>query len=124
MGAVRSKAFPSEVETASEARHWAEAMLGEMGWAGSVDEVVLLVSELVTNAVRHAGLKVRVTLYRHDDGLWVSVTDAGPGKVTLRHAEPTDVNGRGLEIVAQVSGAWGVIAEAESKSVWFELTKA
>ena len=124
MGDVRSKSFPSDPQTASNARHWVQEVVGDLDWDGEVDDAVLLVSELVTNALLHAQAAVRVTLYRHDEGLWVSVTDGGAGRIVRRQAEPTDTIGRGLEIVDRMSGAWGVLTEPETKSVWFELTAA
>src|SRR5438128_553920 len=112
MGAVRTKAFPHDPESAAAARHWLEAVVSEVGWTGSIDEAVLCVSELVTNSLRHAHAEMRVTLYRNGDALWVLVKDAGPGEVVMRHALPTDDGGRGLEIVEQVSTTWGVMAES------------
>lgn len=97
------------------------AAIAEIEWTGSADDAVLLVSELVTNSVLHAGASVRVTLYRHDEGLWVSVTDQGTGQVIRRDPQVTDTMGRGLSIVDQMSGAWGVLVEPDAKSVWFEL---
>jgi len=122
MGAVRTKAFPSEPESAAAARHWMEAAAAEVEWDGSVEEAVLCVSELVTNSLRHAGAEVRVTLYRRGAALWVLVKDAGPGSVVRKHALPTDVSGRGLEIVERVSSTWGVMAETDGKAVWFEMS--
>jgi serine/threonine-protein kinase RsbW len=91
-----------------------------------LDELVLLASELATNAILHsrsghpAGtFTVRATLHR-DYYAWVEVTDHG-GTWTADRAD--DEQGRGLAIVAAVAGAgnWGIDGDTWSRVAWFRL---
>jgi len=85
----------------------------------------LLVSELATNAVRHAGGRFAVTVeYTAEDGrLWVGVTDTGPGTPVLRRPPVTAERGRGLQLVGSLADRWGMRRRrgTEEKTVWFEL---
>lgn len=105
-------------------RYVREALAGQPD--GVVDTATLIVSELATNCVRHAHTDLAVTIERTDGQLHVDIADAGTGQVTPRHPDPTEVTGRGLRIVEELSDAWGVRehADGEGKSVWFELSLA
>jgi anti-sigma regulatory factor (Ser/Thr protein kinase) len=93
------------------------------GWDGPEgrDAAVLLVDELVTNAIRHAGTPVDLVIEADDDALHVEVFDAHPGLPVSREPEPMHVSGRGLVMVAALAEAWGVRPEPEGKAVWFRL---
>ena len=91
------------------------------------DTLCLLVSELVTNAIRHAGLAphdpIRVHITSHDDRVRVAVHDGGPG-FTPSDPAPTRLDalgGRGCMIVDALSDAWGVERDAGGCTVWCEL---
>lgn len=97
-----------------------------IGWAADdiVDEAVLLASELVTNAVVHAGTDVVVTCLLLSGGVQVEVTDHHP--VRPLPAPPGDVpesseGGRGLQLLSRVSQSWGVDYTRASKRTWFRL---
>jgi anti-sigma regulatory factor (Ser/Thr protein kinase) len=83
--------------------------------------VELLVSEVVTNAVRHAGSPGQIELRIDGDVLRVEVTDAVAGHPEPRHPAPEDPSGRGLSIVDTVASRWGIEPAPEGKTVWFEL---
>jgi anti-sigma regulatory factor (Ser/Thr protein kinase) len=91
----------------------------------TAETAVLLLSELVTNAVRHSRVRgrrieVRCTL---DAGvLRVEVSDAGPGVPVARAAGADDESGRGLALVAALAADWGVLPRPHGigKTVWFE----
>jgi len=119
-----SMSFPDAPEAPRQARHWLEDAIAGSEHARLHDELMLLVSELVTNAVRYTADDVGVTVYLHECGVWVSVADDGAGRVEMRHADLTDTSGRGLEILDAMSSSWGVIPERVGKSVWFELADA
>jgi Histidine kinase-like ATPase domain len=91
-----------------------------------VDDAVLLTSELVTNAVVHAGTPVQVTCRLTDDAVEVVVRDGQPARLVpeaaedeLSEAERT--GGRGLLLPAALASAWGVAYGHSSKAVWFRL---
>lgn len=84
-------------------------------------DAVLVISELVTNAVRHAGTEMRVALELRDGALTVSVHDRGPGLPRLVPAAERRLGGRGLAIVARLAEAWGVVVEDGGKAVWCRL---
>jgi serine/threonine-protein kinase RsbW len=86
----------------------------------------LLVSELATNSVRHAGVRefsVEVRYLPAEGRLWVGVTDTGPGQPVLREPSITTEHGRGLRLVALLADRWGARRRRGSndKTVWFEL---
>ena len=74
---------------------------------GLVDEASLLASELVTNAVRHAGGAAHVLLQRCGDQLTIAVRDGSDATPRLRPAQPWDEGGRGLHLVEALSCADG-----------------
>jgi hypothetical protein len=78
----------------------------------------LLVSELATNAMLHAGTAYDVSLAAHLQDLRVSVRDHSPG-MSMPHGEHLDLNGRGVTLLADLSRAWGVLPAADGgKIVW------
>jgi two-component sensor histidine kinase len=82
----------------------------------------LVFSELVSNALRHAGAPVHVTLLRGSDGCWlIDVTDGSPTPPTPRDAGRFDQGGRGLMIIARLSGRHGWTVENGVKHVWAEV---
>ena len=88
---------------------------------GSVDVAVVVVSELVTNAVRAGCAAIAVSLQLHRDHLRVVVFDDAPGRPKPRTAGAGDVRGRGLSIVRAVSRAWGLQVAAAGKRIWAEI---
>ncbi|MFE4754909.1 SpoIIE family protein phosphatase [Streptomyces mirabilis] len=80
----------------------------------------LVVSELVTNAVRYAPGPVRLRLLRASR-LICEVTDTSNSSPRLRHARTTDEGGRGLFLVAQLAHRWGTRYTHEGKIIWAEL---
>ena len=87
-----------------------------------VADAALVVSELVTNAVRHAGTEMRLALELCDGTLTVSVHDRGPGLPRLIPPAERVYGGQGLAIVVQLAQAWGVAVEDDGeKAVWCRL---
>jgi signal transduction histidine kinase len=81
----------------------------------------LVFSELVSNALRHAGAPVHVTLYREADRWLLDVADGSPTPPTPRDAERFDPGGRGLMIIARLSGRHGWTVQDGVKHVWAEV---
>jgi len=73
-----------------------------------VDEVVLVVSELATNAIKHGTRPVSLRVNLTDGELLVAVTDDNPSPARLCAAADDDECGRGLRLVADLAHAWGV----------------
>ena len=130
---VASAAYQPEPAAVAAARRFVREtlqswLLAEQAPEGSglVDDAVLLTSELVTNAVVHAGTPVHVTCKLADGGLEVMVRDSlpasmvpGPGKDENIPAERT--SGRGLLLPSALASAWGVTYGRAAKAVWFRM---
>ena len=86
---------------------------------------VLLVSELVTNAMRHGRDPIRMLAGTTPSGLRVEVYD-GNGDVfpAIRDLRPDAPGGRGLRLVDALADRWGAVAAADGKCVWFEIDAA
>jgi len=82
---------------------------------------VLLVSELVTNAIMHAHSDFELVVHDLGDRLRIEVADADTRLPTLRSYTPESVTGRGLHMVASGADRWGFEATPTGKVVWFEL---
>ena len=103
----------------------AEARVLARDWASGLDEdaifaLELVVSELVTNAIRHGAGPITLILSGAPDGIRVGVDDRGAGRPTPRVASVRAPGGRGLRLVDRLSSDWGVDAhsEGEGKTVW------
>ncbi|MFJ5923219.1 SpoIIE family protein phosphatase [Kitasatospora sp. NPDC092948] len=112
--------LPAEPTAVSRARRLVRHTLADWGAEALTDTAELLVSELVTNAVRYASapIGVRLTL---GDLLLVEISDPLPDPPRERHASAGDEGGRGLELVRRLALRWGTRAEGLGKVVWFEL---
>jgi anti-sigma regulatory factor (Ser/Thr protein kinase) len=85
----------------------------------------LLVTELVTNSVKHARAEtVLLKVLVGRSAVWTEVTDEGPGFDAASTGRPrTDQTGWGLFLVERLAHRWGVSREAEGTKVWFELRR-
>jgi anti-sigma regulatory factor (Ser/Thr protein kinase) len=122
-GGAEAMRFPVRPEAATMARTAIEDMLTSVPRSVLFD-AQLLTSELVSNAVRHAGLgpedAVGLTIALTPDRLHVGVLDDGPGFEAAAH-RPDSVGGWGLLLVETVSDRWGVIRGRRTNEVWFEI---
>ena len=118
--------LPAEPHSAKVAR---DAIAGLDGHLGSVfGDVVLLVSELVTNSVRHAGLDasqpLQLSLQADGEVVRIAVRDPGPGfRPPKAPTDPGHVGGWGLVLVDQLAEKWGVEHDGEANVVWCELKR-
>ncbi|WP_106211041.1 ATP-binding protein [Kineococcus rhizosphaerae] len=104
------------------ARRFLDAHWCTVHAAGVRPRADLVVTELVTNAVRHGAPPARLSLdCAADAGVTIEVSDADPHAPTLRHADPDAVGGRGIALVDVVSADWGVDVRADGKTVWSRL---
>nr|WP_245689429.1 SpoIIE family protein phosphatase [Streptomyces chattanoogensis] len=109
------------------ARAFVRDTLQGWGYADIVDDAVVLTSELVTNAVVHAGTAADVLCLRTDGGVRISVADRYPEReIPVRGARqamvhPDREGGRGLLLCGALAARWGVEYTAAQKHVWFQL---
>ena len=113
--------FPPDGSSASAARRFVAATLGEWGLDELEETACLLVSELVSNVVLHAETDLDVRLDRSDSRVRVEVHDRNPTLPQRKFYSPTSATGRGMVFIAELSKAWGAEPTAEGKVVWFEL---
>ncbi|MGK5548636.1 SpoIIE family protein phosphatase [Streptomyces sp. URMC 127] len=107
-------------QTARQARRLARRALTRWGLEELTDAVELLVSEVITNAVRYAERPITLRLLR-TDVLRCEVGDDVPQLPRLRQARPSDEGGRGLYLVNRLARRWGATRLSTGKVVWFEL---
>ncbi|MEU0397105.1 SpoIIE family protein phosphatase [Streptomyces sp. NPDC006208] len=115
---VASWELPHEPSAVRVARQAAARQLSEWGLGHLVTSVKLIVSELVTNAIRYGGGPIRLRLIQHQV-LTCEVSDSSTNHPRPRHPH-IDENGRGLFLVAQLSRRWGSRSGADGKVVWAE----
>ncbi len=104
-----------------EARVVTRLALDHWGLDGLTDTLTLVVSELVTNAVTHAGSAVRLELERVAEGVRVSVSDGSAEVPEHRRATPREEHGRGVHLVDVLATRWGTDPLPGGKRVWAEL---
>lgn len=112
--------LPREPRSVGRAREYARTQLVAWGLERLVDTTELLVSELVTNALRYGEGEIRLRLLL-DRTLVCEVWDAGLVQPRRRRARDTDEGGRGLQLVGLLSAGWGSRRTPRGKTVWFEL---
>ena len=124
---VESRGLARDIHAPADARRMARHTLGHWGLGDLVPDVSLLVSELVTNVVRHARTPATLTLCVADGVLEVTVGDeAGGLPVSGASGELGSARegGRGLQLVDRIAAEWGVSRDGRSKHVWFRLPVA
>jgi anti-sigma regulatory factor (Ser/Thr protein kinase) len=117
------RAFDGTPEQVSSARAFAREVLGPIP---VLDEALLLLSELCTNALQHtaSGSKgsFEVAIDPGPEVLRVEVRDSGAARApALVPADPAAETGRGLALVAALAGNWGCTGDREGRVVFFEL---
>lgn len=114
--------LPPARQSASVARRFVSDTLRRWQFDSAVDAVELLTSELVTNAVVHAGTEVQIVLEAHDNLVHVEVRDLNRRQPVVRITPYDDLQtGRGLTLLDSVASAWGVASLDRGKAVWFEI---
>jgi anti-sigma regulatory factor (Ser/Thr protein kinase) len=119
------RAFPAWPNSVPEARGFVSDLLAQAP-PERCQTAALLVSELATNAVRHADVAEFVVEVRNLPGegrVWVGVTDTGDGQPVMRLPSVTAEDGRGLRLIAALADRWGAHRRRSTheKTVWFEL---
>lgn len=125
-----------DLQAARDARRSVRATLEQWRLGEALDDALLLVSEIVSNCIRHGAPPLRLTLRLRRGLLRIAVNDAGAGRPRPRLSAVTPESvingvlvaesGRGLHLVEAVAAAWGVseYAAGAGKTVWCELPVA
>jgi anti-sigma regulatory factor (Ser/Thr protein kinase) len=103
-------------------RQFVATALSAWGLAALADDAAVVVSELATNAVKHAGSAFRLTVSRGDSAVRISVADTVAELLAIVPDDPLSATGRGLMLVQALARSWGWSRTAEGKSVWAELS--
>ncbi|MEJ8661757.1 ATP-binding SpoIIE family protein phosphatase [Streptomyces sp. MS1.AVA.4] len=111
--------IPADPAAVSKAREWTTRQLTAWGLEDLLFTTELIVSELVTNAIRYGRPPMDLRLIRHNV-LACEVTDSSSTQPRLRRAHTTDEGGRGLFLVAQLGGRWGCRHSQNRKTIWSE----
>ena len=121
---VHRMPFELRAESAALTRGFAAGVLEGAGWRDQVDTAVLLVSELVTNAVRHAHGPCALVVNVAGDDVELAVEDGDPQAPVARDAQGLEESGRGLLLVRALADRWGVRAVPGGKAIWFSLARS
>ncbi|MEW2120902.1 SpoIIE family protein phosphatase [Streptomyces sp. NPDC005474] len=113
--------IPSDVQAVAKARQDASAQVADWGLEECLFTTELVISELVTNAIRYGQPPVQMRLIR-DRNLICEVSDASSTAPHLRRARVFDEGGRGLLLVAQLTQRWGTRYGPRGKTIWAEQT--
>jgi anti-sigma regulatory factor (Ser/Thr protein kinase) len=116
--------FDRDVVSVASARDWLHRFLDQHAVSSSVSaDAALVLSELVTNALRH-GLGDIMTLGSlSDEEIRMSVTDAGDELPDVLPSSPGRIGGLGLHVVGSVADNWGVASFPGGKTVWATLQR-
>ncbi|MFJ5517272.1 SpoIIE family protein phosphatase [Streptomyces griseoluteus] len=118
-----------DVQGVRAARNFVRDYLIERGLPGLVEDVEIMASEIVTNALIHAGTDVEISVRDYQDRIHFEARDTGvkppiPMPITTSdEANATAEHGRGLSIVDVLSSAWGTSPHGKGKAVWFDAPK-
>ena len=113
-----SRVFAAQPGSIRAARAFVEATLAGIELP-ALQSIVLMVSELATNSVRHAGSEFTVDITSAGDAVRVVITDRGSGEPLMRAPTNDEPSGRGLRIVDRLADEWGIGDGSAATSVWF-----
>jgi len=120
---LMSSEHDPEASAASQIRRRVRTQL--TGWGlgpDDVDDALMVVEELVANAVDHAHTRFLLEVRLSGDVLHVAVRDRSSRAPQIRRVDPWAVRGRGLQLVERLSRRWGCEHHPDGKTVWAELT--
>lgn len=113
--------LPCDTSSVRAARQFVTAQLSDAGFGDASFTASLLVSELITNAVLHAGTEIRLVIDGLGDHLRVAVHDGSDRMIRRRRHSVEATTGRGLMLLEQMASGWGVEPVDRGKAVWFTL---
>jgi hypothetical protein len=113
--------FPPAPESAAAARQLASRVLHDWGLVAFEETTLLLVTELVSNVVRHANTPLTLDVSLDGPLLRVEVTDYDERLPAMTAASARSHHGWGLRFVRELSSEWGTTVNHNGKTVWFDL---
>lgn len=113
--------FPPRPSSVGQARRMIRDLLADAGREDLVETAELLVSEIVTNALVHAGTPIDVEVCFVGGGLRIEISDGSPHVPSPRGYGPSAGTGRGLMLLEELVEDWGVLPEDPGKTVWFHI---
>ena len=114
----RPRRFRCQPESVAGARQFVRDALSDQP-PETMEAAELMTSELATNSVRHARSDFELAILISRREIRVEVSDHGEGQPVPRSPTPREWSGRGLQIVLELSDAWGVSPTPNGKLVWF-----
>lgn len=116
--------LPQTAASPAEARHLVSRFAAENDLDGESGATLLVLSELVTNAVLHGAEPIEVCVTRDGDLVRIEVSDGGPRAdgVVPRTQDDARPGGRGLHIVNSLAQRWGTTETEDGKTVWAEIS--
>jgi anti-sigma regulatory factor (Ser/Thr protein kinase) len=120
-------ALPAVPESIPRSREVLEGLRGELD-ESVLDDLRLIVSELVTNSIRHAGLRtgdpITLEISVDETAIRLELRDRGRGfEPSVIPADPFQASGWGLFLVSQLTDRWGVSTEGGLTKVWVEIRR-
>lgn len=112
--------LPSDPAVVATARSLVQRQLALWGLEESAFVRELVVSELVTNAIRYAEGPIHLRVIRDHRALICEVSDASTAAPHLRYARSGDEGGRGLFLIAELTQRWGTRFSSTGKTIWTE----
>jgi hypothetical protein len=113
--------FPPVPASAGEARQLAGQALEQWGLAAAEETALLLLTELISNGVRHANTMLSLLVTYDGLRLHVGVRDHDTHPPSMAPASSETHHGWGLRLVNLLSSDWGTVFEPDGKTVWFDL---
>jgi hypothetical protein len=114
--------FPPVPASAGEARRLASETLGQWGLGGLEETTLLLVTELISNGVRHAQTTLTLVLAFDGSRLYVGVSDHHHSPPVLAEGSLRAHHGWGLQLISALASDWGTRTSPDGKTVWFDLS--
>jgi anti-sigma regulatory factor (Ser/Thr protein kinase) len=114
--------LPPLSRSVPQARRDVAATLEQWGLPGLVETAVLLVSEVVTNAVLHARTDLTLTMTRAGSGVRIEVSDSSTLPPAMRWHSDNATTGRGLRMLDLLADSWSAEPTATGKTVWFTVS--
>jgi anti-sigma regulatory factor (Ser/Thr protein kinase) len=116
--------LPREATSVSKARNWLDGVIDDRSSPAQRRNALLLMSELVTNALRHGhgGIVCQASLSDDHEELRIGVTDASDEQPRLLAVDPERIGGIGVLLLDRIASRWGVAAFPGGKVVWATLS--